>query len=73
MVFLKIDLLRDLAAGVYMSEAPSPPRFLLGVFGVYTMYNSCICSPQTPIPPHYTLYKYIDHAYSHREGEEVNQ
>jgi hypothetical protein len=27
-LFFKIDLLRDLAAGVYLSEAPSPP--LLG-------------------------------------------
>jgi hypothetical protein len=30
-LFLKIDLLWDLAAGVYPSEAPSPPRFLFGV------------------------------------------
>jgi hypothetical protein len=27
-LFLKIDLQRDLAAGVYLSEEPSPPRFL---------------------------------------------
>jgi hypothetical protein len=27
----KIDLERDCAAGVYLSEAPSPPRFLFGV------------------------------------------
>ncbi len=27
----KIYLYRDFAAGVYLSEAPSPPRFLFGV------------------------------------------
>jgi hypothetical protein len=27
----KIDLQRDFTADVYLSEAPSPPRFLLGV------------------------------------------
>jgi hypothetical protein len=27
----KIDLLRDFAAGVYLSEAPSPPRFVFRV------------------------------------------
>ncbi len=58
-----------MAAGVYLSEAPSPPRFLFGVekqffrVGIwpnYTVYNSCICSPHNPIPsPRYTLYKYI--------------
>jgi hypothetical protein len=26
----KIDLKRDFAAGVYLSEAPAPPRFLFG-------------------------------------------
>ncbi len=26
-----IDLERDFAAGVYLSEAPSPPKFLFGV------------------------------------------
>ncbi len=30
-VFLKIDMLKDLAACGYLSEAPSPPRFLFGV------------------------------------------
>ncbi len=27
----KIDLKRDFAAGAYLSEAPSPPRFVFGV------------------------------------------
>ncbi len=30
-LFLKIYLKRDLAAGVYLPEAPSPPWFLFGV------------------------------------------
>jgi hypothetical protein len=30
-IFLKNDLERDLAEGDYLSEAPSPPRFLFGV------------------------------------------
>jgi hypothetical protein len=30
-LFLKTALLRYLAAGVYLSEAPSPPRFLVGL------------------------------------------
>jgi hypothetical protein len=29
--FLKIDLYGDLAAGVYLTEAPSPPRSMFGV------------------------------------------
>jgi hypothetical protein len=42
----KIDLSREFAAGVYLSEA------------------------QKPIPPlpHYTLYKFIQYTYLHREG-----
>jgi hypothetical protein len=30
-LFCKLYLSRDLAAGVYLSEAPSPPRFLFVV------------------------------------------
>ncbi len=30
-LFLKIEPKRDLAGGVYLSEAPSPPRFLFGM------------------------------------------
>ncbi len=29
--YKKIDLLSDFAAGVYLSEAPSRPKFLFGV------------------------------------------
>jgi hypothetical protein len=41
-LFLKIDVSRDLAAGVYLSEAPSPLRFLFeavkqfGRFGIWS-------------------------------------
>ena len=41
-IFLNIDLERDLAAGVYLSEAPFPTRFVLGVvqqfcgFGIWS-------------------------------------
>jgi hypothetical protein len=28
-LFIKIGLQRDLAEGVYLSEAPSPPRFFV--------------------------------------------
>ncbi len=41
-IFSKIGMERDLAAGVYLSEAPSPPRFLFGVvkqfcrFGIWS-------------------------------------
>ncbi len=30
-LFKKIDLYMDFAAGVYLSEAHSPPRFLFGM------------------------------------------
>jgi hypothetical protein len=70
--FLKIRLVkyRDLATGVYLSEAHSPPGLLfgvvkqfcrLGIWSKYTVYNFCICSPHNPS------------TCSHREGEEVNQ
>ncbi len=48
-LFFKIDLQRDLAAGVYLSEAPSPPRFLFGVvkqfcrFGIWSN-TQCVTS-----------------------------
>jgi hypothetical protein len=48
-----LDLLRDLEAGVYLSEAPSPPRFLFGVVKQFCRFG---ISP--PPPPCYTLYKY---------------
>jgi hypothetical protein len=58
--FLKIVLQRDMAAGDYLSEAPSPPRFLFGMVKQfvgwdlvkYTVFNSCISSPHNPIPSH---------------------
>jgi hypothetical protein len=43
-VFLKIDQLRYLAAGVYLSEAPSPSRFLVAVvkqFCRFALQNKC--------------------------------
>jgi len=56
-LFLKIDQYWYLAAGVYLSEAPYPPRFLFGVVKQFyegsefgTVYYSCICSPHNPIP-----------------------
>jgi hypothetical protein len=73
MFCLKIDLLRDLAAGVHLSEAPSPPRFLFGLGKAilqvrnlvkYTLSNSCICSPHNPIPPTVTIF--------HRRVENTN-
>jgi hypothetical protein len=33
------------------------------------VYNSCICSPHNPIPPCYTLYKYIE-LYLFTQGRE---
>ncbi len=38
----KIDLYRDFAAGVYLSEAPSPPKFLFGVVKHYYYYLKCL-------------------------------
>jgi hypothetical protein len=57
----------DLVEGVYLSEAPSPPRFLFGVvkqfcrFGIWSNIQCktpvyCMLSIQ-PDPPLYTLYK----------------
>ncbi len=42
-LFLEIDQQRYLAAGVYLSEVPSPPRFLFGVVKLvkYTVCYSC--------------------------------
>jgi hypothetical protein len=44
---------------------------------IYTVYNSCICSPSNPItspPPCYTLYKYIDlFLFTQERGGGVNQ
>jgi hypothetical protein len=44
-LFLKIDLERDLAAGVYLSEAPSPSSFLFGL--AYKMYKYILLGPCT--------------------------
>jgi hypothetical protein len=65
-LFLKIDQLRYLATGAYISEAPSPPRFLFGVvpqfcrFGIWSN-TQCITlnmlsTQPNPLPPCYTLY-----------------
>jgi hypothetical protein len=49
-LFLKMYQQRYLAAGVYLSEAPSPLRFSLGVvrqacrFGIWSNTGACICS-----------------------------
>jgi hypothetical protein len=63
----------DLAAGVYLSEAPSPPNFLLGV--VKQFYRFAIWSntpgiipiyalhTTDPPPTWYTHYKYIPLLY----------
>jgi hypothetical protein len=62
-LFLKIDLYRDLAACVYLSEAPSPLRFLFGVvkqffrFGIWsntqciTPLDALHTNRSTPPPP----------------------
>jgi hypothetical protein len=39
-LFLKIDLYRDLAAGVNLSEASSPPRFLFGAASQFCRFGS---------------------------------
>ncbi len=66
LAFLKIYQQRYLAAGVYPSEAPSPPRFLFGVvkqfcrFGILS--NTQRMTPEYALhitqspPPCYTLY-----------------
>jgi hypothetical protein len=51
-LFLKIDLGRGLAAGVYLSEAPWGGKAICW-FGIwssrYTVYSSCTCCPHNPI------------------------
>jgi hypothetical protein len=42
-LFLKIDLQRDLAAGVYLSEAPSPPRVSFGKAILYGIWSNTQC------------------------------
>jgi hypothetical protein len=62
--FLKIDQLRDVAAGNYLSAAPSPPRFLFGVekqfckFGIWSntqcltpVYALQLSTQLDPLPP----------------------
>jgi hypothetical protein len=68
-LFLKIDLYRDLAAGVYLSEAPWESNFCR--FGIWsnaqciTPVHALHTTPSTqphplhPLPPRYTLYKYL--------------
>ncbi len=61
-LFYKIDLLRDLAAGVYLSEAHCPPWFMFGVLKEFCRFGTgqihCACSVDAlhttqpdPIPP----------------------
>ncbi len=68
-----------LAAGVYLSEAHYPPRFLFGVvkqfcrFGIWSnTCTKCITHVDalhtTRSPPYYTLYKYIS-LYLFTEGK----
>jgi hypothetical protein len=54
----KIYQLSDFAAGVYLSEAPSPPMFL---FGVVLQFRQNMVSNRTqhpPPPPSHTLSVY---------------
>ncbi len=83
----KIYLWRDFAAGVYLSEAPSPIEFLRGVVKQcceLRIWPSTQCktpaeyglqqNPIPPPPPHYMLY--TEYIYSHKEGvrgAELNQ
>jgi hypothetical protein len=53
-LFLKINMERDLAADVYLSEAPSPPRFLFGVVKQFCRFG--ICSNTQCITPVDTLH-----------------
>ncbi len=82
-LFLKIDLVSDLAAGVYLSEAPLILGFCLGWYINFVdsgsgkiLYNYCMLSiqpdpsPPPPPPTCYTLYKYIPlHLFTQRRGE----
>ena len=78
---------RDFAAGVYLSEAPSPPRVLFGVvkqlcrFAIWSN-TQCITlvdalhTTQSPPPPVTQYINTYPCTYSHREwgrGGEVNQ
>jgi hypothetical protein len=65
----------DLAASIYLSEAPFPPRFLFGVlkqFCMFGIWSNTQC--KTPVDalyktPYYTLYKYIP-LYLFTQGRE---
>ncbi len=71
LLLLKIYLHRDLAAGVYLSDAASPPRFLFGVVqksnfvgsdSGHIKWSYMLSTQPDPIPPPptcYTLYNYI--------------
>jgi hypothetical protein len=73
---------KDFAAGFYLSEAPSSPRFQFGVVSDFVGSESGqIQSVKTPakyVPQHtvtpylsyppYTFYTYVHYTYSHREG-----
>ncbi len=78
----KIDLYRDFAVGVYLSEAPSRPRFLFGVVKHFVGFESGqiqsfkllqnMASNSTPYPlPPYTLYTHVHSILIHTmEGGE---
>ncbi len=79
----KLTLKRDFAACVYLSEAPSPPRFLLGwcrnfvgsesgqIHSVKLLQNMVFMvfnrTPYPP-PPLHNMDTYIQYTYSHMEG-----
>ncbi len=73
-VIPKNDLKRVMAAGVYLSEAPSPPRFLFRV--VYQFCRLWILSgTECKTPAEYGLQQnsippppFTQYTYSHREG-----
>ncbi len=73
-LFLKIDLKRDMAAGVYLSEAPSPPRFWFGVVKQFCRFR--ILSNTQCLSPAYALHTTRSPSpntyctYSHKEGGE---
>jgi hypothetical protein len=68
-----------MAAGVYLSEAPFPPKSFWGGKALlyvrnlvkYTVYNSCICSPHNLIPSPPSVTHFINTypcTYSHKQG-----
>ncbi len=86
-LFLKTLQSRYLAAGVYLSEAPLLLGFVCGGKAIlyvrklrnlfnYTVYNSCICSQNNPIPsppPLDTVWLHISALIHTRRGGGVSE